>query len=62
MKLNPIKCTFEVQSDKFLGFLITHRGIEVNPDQIYAITEMRQPSTINEPQRQTFSADACLLK
>ena len=30
--LNTSKCSFRVSSGKFLGFMITHRGIEVNPD------------------------------
>ncbi|KAL5805914.1 hypothetical protein ACOSQ3_028818 [Xanthoceras sorbifolium] len=32
MKLNPTKCSFEVSSGKFIGYLVTHRGIEANPD------------------------------
>ena len=35
--LNAEKCSFGVGSDKFLGYMITTRGIEVNPDQIIAI-------------------------
>ncbi|KAL0402299.1 UNVERIFIED_CONTAM: Polyprotein P3 [Sesamum latifolium] len=34
MKLNPSKCTFGVRGGKFLGYLISHRGIEVNPEKI----------------------------
>ena len=33
MRLNPAKCTFGVQAGKFLGFLLTSRGIEANPDK-----------------------------
>ena len=33
-KLNPDKCVFGVPSGKLLGFLISHRGIEANPDKI----------------------------
>ena len=43
MKLNPNKCTFEVSSGKFLGFRVSHRGIEVNPDKIQAILNMEPP-------------------
>ena len=32
LRLNTSKCSFRVSSGKLLGFLITHRGIEVNPD------------------------------
>ena len=34
MKLNPSKCAFRVSSGKFLGFMVSHRGIKVNPDKI----------------------------
>ena len=34
MKLNPSKCAFGVASGKFLGFMISQRGIEVNPNKI----------------------------
>jgi len=34
MKLNPSKCAFGVLSGKFLGFMVSHRGIEANPDKI----------------------------
>ena len=34
MKLNPSKCAFGVSSRKFLGFMVSHRGIEANPDKI----------------------------
>ncbi|XP_019230417.1 PREDICTED: uncharacterized protein LOC109211339 [Nicotiana attenuata] len=37
MKLNPEKCAFGVTSGKFLDFLVSQRGIEVNPDQIKGI-------------------------
>ena len=43
MKLNPEKCAFGVNSGKFLGFLVSHRGIEANPEKIRAVTEMRSP-------------------
>jgi hypothetical protein len=37
-KLNPNKCVFSVPSGKLLGFIISHRGIEANPEKISAIT------------------------
>lgn len=37
MKLNPTKCTFGVSLGKFLGFLVSHRGIEANHEKIQAI-------------------------
>ncbi|XP_026397065.1 uncharacterized protein LOC113291786 [Papaver somniferum] len=33
MKINPAKCTFGVTSGKFLGYLVTKRGIEVDPEK-----------------------------
>ena len=32
LRLNDSKCSFGVGSGKFLGYMVTHRGIEVNPD------------------------------
>ena len=32
LHLNASKCSFDVGSGKFLGYMVTHRGIEVNPD------------------------------
>ncbi|XP_073130869.1 uncharacterized protein [Henckelia pumila] len=34
IKLNPAKCMFGVKSGKFLGFMVTERGIEVNPEKV----------------------------
>ena len=50
MKLNPKKCTFGVEGGKFLGFMLSHRGIEANPDKCRAITDMRSPKNIKEVQ------------
>ena len=38
LHLNASKCSFGVGSSKFLGYMVTHRGIEVNPDQFKAIS------------------------
>ena len=43
IKLNPNKCTFRVSSRKFLGFMVSHRGIEANPEKIKAILDMKPP-------------------
>ncbi|XP_071909636.1 uncharacterized protein [Coffea arabica] len=51
MKLNPKKCVFGVTSGKFLGYLVSHRGIEANPDKIKAIQDMSPPPNIREVQR-----------
>ena len=43
MKLNPSKCAFGVSSRKFLGFMVSHRGIKANPNKIQAILDMKPP-------------------
>ena len=43
MKLNPSKCIFGVLSGKVLGFMVSHRGIEANPEKIKAILNMKPP-------------------
>ena len=53
MKLNPSKCAFEVLSSKFLGFMVSYRGIEVNPNKIQAILNMELPRNIKEVQSLT---------
>ena len=40
MKLNSAKYAFEVSSGKFLGFMVSQRGIKVNPKKVKAILEM----------------------
>ena len=40
LRLNASKCSFRVVSDKFLGYMVTHRGIEVNFDQVKAINSL----------------------
>ena len=48
LKLNPEKCVFGVPSGKLLGFLVSHRGIESNPDKIKAIEGIEAPKRIKE--------------
>ena len=48
MKLNPSKCAFGVSLGKFLGFMVSHRGIEANLDKIQAILDMKPPRNIKE--------------
>ena len=43
LRLNASKCSFGVESDKFLGYMVTDRGIEVSPDQIKAIHNLQPP-------------------
>ncbi|XP_020977986.1 uncharacterized protein LOC110271420 [Arachis ipaensis] len=51
MRLNPEKCAFGVQGGKFLGFMLTSRGIEANPEKCEAILNMASPKTIKEVQQ-----------
>ena len=48
MKLNPSKCVFGVTAGKFLGFIVSHRGIEVNPEKVWAIMELKPSRTVKE--------------
>jgi len=53
MKLNLAKCTFGVPSGKFLGYIVTKRGIEANPNQINAFLKMPSLRNFKEVQRLT---------
>ena len=53
LKLNPEKCVFGVEAGKFLGFMLTERGIEANPDKCAAIIAMRSPTSVKEVQQLT---------
>ena len=50
MKLNPSKCVFGVTAGKFLGFMVSQRGIKVNPEKVRVIMELRSPRTVREVQ------------
>jgi hypothetical protein len=47
-KLNLDKCVFGVTAGKLLGFLVSHRGIEANPEKIKMIKAMQPPSRIKD--------------
>ena len=51
MKLNPSKCTFGVASRKFLGFMVSQKGIEANPEKVRAILDMMSPKIVEEVQK-----------
>ena len=53
MRLNPTKCVFGVASGKFLGFMVSQRGIEANPEKVQAIINMASPKTVKEVQKLT---------
>ena len=51
LKLNPLKCTFGVQAENFLGFLVHQRGVEIDKNKARAVLEAKPPQTKNELQR-----------
>ncbi|GKV02814.1 hypothetical protein SLEP1_g15204 [Rubroshorea leprosula] len=59
MKLNPLKCTFAVESGKFLGYVVSKKGIEVNPEKVLAVQQMEPPKTSNG---QAESANKIVLR
>jgi hypothetical protein len=50
MKLNPEKCTFGVPSGKLLGYMVSHRGIDPNPEKVSAITEIKLSESLHDVQ------------
>ncbi|KAM1349321.1 hypothetical protein ACFX2I_003470 [Malus domestica] len=58
MRLNPKKCAFGVGSGKFLGFMISQRGIEANLEKIKAILDMKEPVTSKDIQSLTGNVAA----
>ena len=71
LRLNASKCSFGVGSGKFLGYMVTYRGIEVSPNQIRAIHNLQPPRNPKEVQKLTgiiailnrfisHSADRCM--
>ena len=53
LHLNASKCSFGMRSSKFLGYMVTHRGIKVNPNQIKAINSLQPPRNPKEVQKLT---------
>jgi hypothetical protein len=43
LRLNPAKCSFGVKSGKLLGFMVSDKGIEMDPDKVKAIQSMPAP-------------------
>ena len=53
LHLNVSKCSFGVGSGKFLGYIVTHRGIEISPNQIRAVHNIQPPQNPKEVQKLT---------
>jgi hypothetical protein len=51
LKLNPEKCVFGVKNDKFLGCLVSTKGIEANLSKIEAILRIEPPNSKRGAQR-----------
>jgi hypothetical protein len=51
MKLNPEKCTFDVSSGQLLGYMVSCRGIDPNPEKVSAITKMKPPESLHDVQK-----------
>jgi hypothetical protein len=51
LKLNPTKCSFGVSAGQLLGFLVSARGIEANPEKIQAILTMGKPTKLHDVQK-----------
>jgi pentatricopeptide repeat protein len=41
LKMNPLKCVFRVHAGDFLGFMVHKRGIEINPNKMKAILDLK---------------------
>jgi hypothetical protein len=46
MKLNPEKCTFVIPLGKLLGYVVSHREIDLNPEKVSAIRKMKPPKSL----------------
>jgi hypothetical protein len=51
MMLNLMKCVFGVPAGQLLEFIVSHRGIEVNPEKIKAILDISLPNDLKDVQR-----------
>jgi hypothetical protein len=58
LKLNPAKSVIGVRAGKFLGFMVSRRGIDVNPEKVEAISRMKSPRCLKDVQRLTGSLAA----
>jgi hypothetical protein len=54
MKPNPEKCTFGVPAGKLLGHMVSHRGIDPNPEKVLAITKMKPLESLHDVQKLTM--------
>lgn len=55
MPLNPVNFSFRVYVGKFLGFMVTRRGIKANLDKFQVVITRRRPTKVKEVQHITSS-------
>ena len=62
-KLTPSKCIFGVPFGILLGYIVSARGIEPNPDKVSAITNMKRPTCVKDIQKLTgcMAALSCFI-
>ena len=48
LKMNPTKSCLGVSSGKFLGFIVTSKGIHLDPDKVKAIYSMQPPKNLKD--------------
>ena len=53
LRINASKCSFGMGSGKFLGYMVTHCGIDFNPDQVKAINSLQPPRNPKEVKKLT---------
>jgi hypothetical protein len=51
MKLNPERCTFGVHLGKLVMYMVSHHGIDPNPEKVSAITKMKPPESLHDVQK-----------
>src|SRR3954467_576332 len=53
IKLNPKKCVFGVPAGKLLGYMVSARGVEANPEKVQAFARMQEPVDVKGVQQLT---------
>ena len=58
MRLNPKKCVFGIRSGKFLGFMVSQRGIDANPAKVQAVLDLEKPKSKKNVMKLTWRTEA----
>jgi hypothetical protein len=51
LRMNPLKCAFEVSAGRFLGFIVHEHGIQVNPKKAESIKKLVEPTCKKDVQK-----------